>query len=170
VLPGVYEWLRDADTHFWEKGKDYTVFAAGGVKFSTPICFEDTFGYLVRRFVREGAEVLVNMTNDSWSKSVAAEMQHMSIALFRSVENKRSLVRATNGGITSVIDPNGKIIALLEPFTEDFLIAEVPVYTAETTLYSRWGDWFAIMDLVLVLLILSGGVAGRLIRSASRSR
>ncbi len=170
VLPGVYEWLRDADTHFWERGKDYTVFEAGGVKFSTPICFEDTFGYLVRRFVREGAEVLVNMTNDSWSKSVAAEMQHMSIALFRSVENKRSLVRATNGGITSVIDPNGKIIALLEPFTEDFLIAEVPVYTAETTLYSRWGDWFAIMDLVLVLLILSGGVAGRLIRAASRSR
>ncbi len=101
VLTGVYEWRRDADTHFWEKGKDYTVFEAGGVKFSTPICFEDTFGYLVRQFVREGAEV--------------------------------------------------------------------PVYTAKTTLYSRWGDWFAIVDLVLVLLILSGGVVGRLIRTALRS-
>jgi apolipoprotein N-acyltransferase len=156
VLPRVYDWLRNADTHFWEKGTEYTVFEAAGVKFSTPICFEDTFGYLARRFVQEGAEVLVNLTNDSWSKSVVAEMQHMSIALFRSVENKRSLVRATNGGITSVIDPNGKIIASLEPFTEDFLIAEVPVYTTETTLYSRWGDWFAILALVLVPFILVG--------------
>jgi apolipoprotein N-acyltransferase len=170
LLPRVYDWLRNADTHFWEKGKEYTVFEAAGVKFSTPICFEDTFGYLARRFVQEGAEVLVNLTNDSWSKSVAAEMQHMSIALFRSVENKRSLVRATNSGITSVIDPNGRIIALLEPFREDFLIAEVPVYTAETTLYSRWGDWFAIMDLVLVFLFFVGGVVGRIIWNSFRLR
>ncbi len=153
LFPGIYTWLRSQDTHFWRKGSEYTVFEAGGVKFSTPICFEDTFGYLGRNFIREGAEVLVNMTNDSWSNSVVAEMQHMSIAVFRAVENKRSVVRATNGGITCVIDPNGKIISRLDPFTEDYLLARVPVYTGRNTLYSLWGDWLALLLLPSSALI-----------------
>jgi apolipoprotein N-acyltransferase len=150
-LPGVYEWLRSADTHFWEPGGEHTVFEAGGVRFSTPICFEDTFPGLCREFVRRGAQVLVNMTNDSWSESVACEMQHMSIALFRAVENRRTLVRATNGGITCVIDPNGRITAMLPPFREGFLVAEAPVYDARRTPYNRLGDWFPFAALALGL-------------------
>jgi apolipoprotein N-acyltransferase len=153
LLPGIYRMLQNADTHFWEKGTEVTVFEAGGVRFSTPICFEDTFGYLGRRFVAAGAEVLVNVTNDSWSKSVAAEMQHMSCAVLRAVENKRSVVRATNGGITCVIDPNGRIISRIEPFIKDYLVDFVPVYTGSDTLYTRWGDWCG-----WLLLLLSGGV------------
>ncbi|HEC62400.1 MAG TPA: apolipoprotein N-acyltransferase [bacterium] len=164
TMPGIYKWLKEADTHFWEKGKEFTVFEAAGVKFSTPICFEDTFGYISRRFVNEGAEVLVNMTNDTWSNSIAAEMQHMTISLFRAVENKRTLLRATNGGITCVIDPNGRIIEMLEPFTEDTLIATVPVYTGQSTLYTRWGDWFAYVLLVISLAAVGAGVAGRLLK------
>ena len=158
-LPGIYQWLKDADTHFWEAGNEYTVFEAGGVRFSTPICFEDTFPYLNREFIRHGAEVLVNMTNDAWSKAVACEMQHMSIAAFRALENKRTLVRSTNGGITCVIDPNGRITDMLPPFTEDYLIADVPVYTATQTLYTRWGDWFAVLVSILAGLGLAGGAA-----------
>jgi apolipoprotein N-acyltransferase len=160
LLPGVYEWLKNADTHFWEKGEEHTVFDAAGVRFSTPICFEDTFAYLCRGFIRRGAQVLVNMTNDSWSNSVACEMQHMSIALFRTVENRRSLVRSTNGGITCVIDPNGRITSMLEPFTEGYLIAEVPVYDRSETLYTRWGDWFA----VVVMVMAGCGLAWGLVR------
>jgi apolipoprotein N-acyltransferase len=167
LLPGVYEWLRDADTHFWEKGQELTVFEAAGVRFSTPICFEDTFAYLCRDFVRAGAQVLVNMTNDSWSNAVACEMQHMSIALFRTVETKRSLVRSTNGGITCVIDPNGRITSMLEPFTEGYLIAEVPVFDDTETLYVRWGDWFAIVVLVLAGAGLLWGLA-RVLRRPAR--
>ncbi|UCG00258.1 MAG: apolipoprotein N-acyltransferase [Spirochaetaceae bacterium] len=166
TLPGVYQWLRDADTHFWEKGTEYTVLEAAGVRFSTPICFEDTFAYLSRDFFLHGAEMLVNMTNDSWSKAVACEMQHMSIALFRALENKRTLVRSTNGGITCVIDPNGHITAMLAPFTEDYLIAEAPVYTAEQTLYTRWGDWFAWIVVILAVAVLAGGLIYRV--SANR--
>ena len=164
ALPRVYQWLRDADTHFWEKGTEHTVFEAGGGRFSTPICFEDTFGYLGREFVLHGAEILVNMTNDSWSNAVACEMQHMSIALFRALENKRTLVRSTNGGITCVIDPNGRITAMLPPFTEDYLIAEAPIYTEEQTLYTRWGDWFALLVLILALAGLAAGLLYRLSR------
>jgi apolipoprotein N-acyltransferase len=163
-LPRIYQWLKDADTHFWEEGEEYTVFDAAGVRFSTPICFEDTFPHLNREFVRHGAEVLVNLTNDSWSRAVACEMQHMSIALFRALENKRTLVRSTNGGITCVIDPNGRISAMLPPFTADYLIAEAPVYTAEQTLYTRWGDWFAFLVSILAALGLAVGLALRLRR------
>jgi apolipoprotein N-acyltransferase len=161
LLPGVYEWLANADTHFWEKGDQYTVFEAGGVRFSTPICFEDTFPHLARGFVRRGAQVLVNMTNDSWSNSVACEMQHMSIALFRTLETRRSLVRSTNGGITCVIDPNGRITAMLQPFTQGTLVAEVPVLDRGQTLYTRWGDWFAFV----VLALAAGGLAGGGVRA-----
>lgn len=169
-LPGIYNWLKEADTHFWEKGTEYTVFESGGVRFSTLICFEDTFGYLARQFVRRGADMLVNMTNDSWSNAVACEMQHMSIALFRALENRRTLVRSTNGGITCIIDPNGRIIAMLPPFTEDYLIAEAPVYAAGQTLYTRWGDWFAILISLLSLAALAGGLLYRLLgRRAQRS-
>jgi apolipoprotein N-acyltransferase len=163
-LPGIYQWLKDADTHFWEEGTEYTVFEAGDVRFSTPICFEDTFPYLNRGFIRQGAQVLVNLTNDAWSKAVACEMQHMSIAAFRALENKRTLLRSTNGGITCAIDPNGRIIAMLPPFTEDYLIVEAPVYTAKQTLYTRWGDWFAILVSILALLGLAGGLLHRLLR------
>jgi apolipoprotein N-acyltransferase len=172
LLPGVYQWLRDADTHFWEKGTEPTVFEAAGVRFSTPICFEDTFGYLGREFVRHGAQVLVNMTNDSWSNAVACEMQHMSVALFRTVENRRALVRATNGGITCVIDPNGRISSTLQPFKEGYLIAEVPVYASGQTLYTRWGDWFGLLCLVLggagLAFGLGRGLYGRSRRRAAK--
>ena len=163
-LSGIYQWLKDADTHFWEEGTEYTVFEAGDVRFSTPICFEDTFPYLNREFIRQGAQVLVNLTNDAWSKAVACEMQHMSIAAFRALENKRTLLRSTNGGITCAIDPNGRIIAMLPPFTEDYLIVEAPVYTGNSTLYTRWGDWFAILVSILALLGLAGGLLYRLLR------
>ena len=140
-LPGLYNWLVNADTHFWEKGTVYTVFEAGGVRFSTPICFEDTFGDLCRGFVRQGADVLVNITNDAWSFSVPGAMQHMTMAVFRAVENRRSVVRSTNAGMTNIIDPNGRILSSLPPFTEGYLSGIVPVHTATATLYTRWGDW-----------------------------
>jgi apolipoprotein N-acyltransferase len=167
TLPRVYSWLVNADTHFWEKGTVYTVFEAGGVRFSTPICFEDTFGYLCRGFVQHGADVLVNMTNDLWSFSVACAMQHMTMAVFRAVENRRSVVRSTNGGMTDIIDPNGRILASLPPFTEGFLSGSVPVHRGVTTVYTRWGDWF---PLVVLVLSIGGLVAGILRRLRNRGR
>ena len=141
-LPGIYKMLKDADTHFWEKGNEYSVFEAAGIKFSTPICFEDTFGNISREFIRNGAEIIINITNDSWSNSIPSEMQHMGMALFRAIENRRTIIRATNGGITCAIDPNGRITAMLQPFTQDILVTDIPIYTNSKTLYTIWGDWF----------------------------
>jgi apolipoprotein N-acyltransferase len=141
TFPRIYQWLQNADTHIWEQGDTYTVFEAGGVRFSTPICFEDTFGDLCRGFIARGADVLVNLTNDAWSFSVPGAMQHMTMAIFRAVENRRSVVRSTNAGMTNIIDPNGRILASLPPFVEGALVGDVPVHEGPSTLYTRRGDW-----------------------------
>ncbi len=161
-LPWLYRLLEESDTHFWEKGLEYTVFESTGVKFSTPICFEDTFGYLSRKFINLGAEVIVNMTNDSWSGSVASEVQHMMHAVFRAAENRRSVIRSTNGGITCVIDPNGKIISRIDPFIESYIVSDVPVYTEKGTLYTKYGDWFAVFSIVVSVMLMTGGALLRL--------
>jgi apolipoprotein N-acyltransferase len=161
TLPRIYAWLKSADTHFWEKGSVATVFRAGGVSFSTPICFEDTFGDLCRGFVRRGADVLVNMTNDAWSSSVPAAMQHMVMAVFRAVENRRSVVRSTNAGITNIIDPNGRIISQLPPFIEGSLVGAVPVHRGAATLYTRWGDWLPWVLLSMSILAVMAGTIRR---------
>jgi len=165
-LPGIYRMLEEADTHFWEKGDEYTVFSVDGIQFSTPICFEDTFGYLSREFIRNGADVIVNLTNDSWSHSIPSEIQHMSMAVFRAVENKRSVVRSTNGGITCAIDPNGKIIDRIDPFIEGHLVTDVPVFNKKDTLYTKWGDWLGITSVYGALVLIAFGI----IRTAVRRR
>jgi hypothetical protein len=106
----LYALLKANDYKWWEKGTEATVFSYDGVRFSTPICFEDIFGSLNATFVRNGADMLVNLTNDSWSGSVPAEMQHLGLAVFRAVENRRPLIRGTNSGITCLVTPSGKII------------------------------------------------------------
>jgi apolipoprotein N-acyltransferase len=158
-FPWIYQALRNADTHFWEKGEEATVFEIGGVKFSTPICFEDTFGYLSREFVRNGADIIVNLSNDAWSRSLPAQNQHLSMAVFRAVENRRAMVRSTASGQTCGIDPNGKILAMAPPFTEAWLTVEVPVVTG-TSLYTRYGDIWARLFLLAAIIILPVG-AGR---------
>ncbi len=163
IFPKFYQLLVDHNYHFWKKGTEYTVFNADGVKFSTPICFEDVFGYISRNFVRNGAQVIVNMSNDSWSGAVSAEMQHMQMAVFRAIENRRSVVRSTNSGMTVIIDPDGRILKELTPFKKGYLVGNVPVYDSETTLYTRWGNWFAVFCLALSILLLSFGLIRHII-------
>jgi apolipoprotein N-acyltransferase len=163
TFPRFYRLLREKDYHFWAKGEEYTVFEAGGVTFSTPICFEDTFGYLNRRFVREGADVIVNLTNDSWSGSVAAQMQHFAMAVFRAIENRRSVVRSANSGMTCSINPDGEVIDMLEPFTRDYLITEVPVIAERTTPYTRWGNAGIIAVTIAAGVLLTAGAVYRIV-------
>lgn len=163
-LPWLHDLLIEYGSNHWGTGQEYTVFELDGVRFSTPICFEDTFGYISREFVRNGAEVIVNLTNDLWSKSVAASMQHMQMAVFRAAETRRSVVRSTNGGMTTIIDPNGRITDIYPPFVEGYLIGDVPVFTEAWTLYLEWGDWFAWMMVGLAVLGLLAAIAASILR------
>jgi apolipoprotein N-acyltransferase len=158
TFPRFYKRLLEADTHFWKPGTDETVFSAGKLHFSTPICFEDTFGYLSRNFTRRGAELIVNLSNDAWAGSLSCQMQHLSMAVFRAVENRRSLVRATASGQTCAVDPNGKILAMAQPFTGTFLNVQVPLMTQQT-LYTRWGDlWGLLLSVAAAVVLLLGAI------------
>ena len=155
-FPWLYELLLANDYNWWEEGEEATVFEYDGIHFSTPICFEDTFGYLSADFVRNGADFLLNMTNDVWSGAVPAEVQHMQLALFRAIENRRPLLRSTNSGITCLITPDGQVVEPLEPFTQDWHIYEVSVYeNAGLTFYTRFPDLFAFLTLISSVIILA---------------
>jgi apolipoprotein N-acyltransferase len=166
-LPAIYQALKNADTHFWDKGTEATVFDVNGIKFSTPICFEDTFGYLSRRFVRNGAELIVNMTNDAWANSLPSQMQHFSMAVFRAVENRRTVARAMASGQTCAIDPNGRILGMAEPFKATRLTVEVPLMTA-CTIYTAYGDFLGQFFLIGALLVLPVGLVVWFVRKKRR--
>jgi len=158
-FPKLYEMLLNGDTHLWEPGTEPVVFNIGDLKFGTPICFEDTFGFVGRRFVNAGANAFVNLSNDAWSKSLACQYQHLSMATFRSVENRVPSVRATATGQTCVIDPNGKILDMVEPFTEAFLVTSIPIRNMENkTLYTKWGDYVGVIAFIATVVLLVLGI------------
>ena len=145
-LPWLYNLLKSMDYNWWIPGTEPTVFELNGVHFSTPICYEDAFGVLNAEYVASGAEVIINMTNDNWSKKPSAEWQHAEIAAFRSVETRKAMVRGTNSGITCLIEPTGEIQDPMKPFSMGTHTYEVPVYSQSdygNTFYVEHIDLFA---------------------------
>ena len=145
-LPWLYNLLKAMDYNWWIPGTEPTVFELNGVHFSTPICYEDSFGVLNAEYVDNGAEVIINMTNDNWSKKPSAEWQHAEIAAFRSVETRKAMVRGTNSGITCLIEPTGEIQDPMKPFSMGTHTYEVPVYSQSdygNTFYVEHIDLFA---------------------------
>lgn len=128
-----------------------------GARVAPLICYEDLMPELSRRFVRnERANLLVNLTNDAWYGRTVAPWQHARLARWRAIETRRTLLRATNTGVTTVIDPAGRMAAPLPLFTEGVLTATVPLMEMETV-YVRYGDWFAWL---MTLVTAAAGVRG----------
>ena len=103
--------------------------------------------------VQNGADLLVNITNDAWFGRTGAPYQHFSMAAIRAVENRRTLVRAANTGISGFVDPTGRVPAATPLFKAEALKQKVPVLKTET-IYSRYGDFFAIICLVVSLSVV----------------
>jgi len=124
------------------------------------ICFEDTVGRLARKFVREAPQMIVNITNDGWFLQSEEPEVHMTNALFRAIELRRPMVRATNTGVSCYIDTCGRIISKLSDpdtgtsFIEGTLPGEVKVpRVGQITLYARFGDWFALSLLGICVVV-----------------
>lgn len=123
-----------------------------GVSLGPLICYEDIVPELGRQAVRQGAQVLVNLTNDMWFGNTRAPYQHRALAAFRAVENRVYLVRVTNTGLTSIIDALGREQVALPMFQGETLVHTIqPLRTA--SLYTRFGDWFAQLCSALALLL-----------------
>ncbi len=125
----------------FDKGDEYTVFKTPFGRFSALICFEGIFDGHVRRFVNNGAEFLVNISNDAWSMSSAEHWQHASMDVFRAIENRVYYVRVGNTGITAIIDKTGRILKFLHPYERGYLVGRVGLSSGKT-LYTRFGNWF----------------------------
>ena len=119
------------------------------------ICYEAIFPELARAMARNKAQLLVNITNDAWFGRTSAAYQHFSMAVFRSVENRRFLARAANTGISGFIDPNGRILAVTDLYKDGALTAQV-AFLSKQTIYSRWGDYPLVLACLIVLAAFVG--------------
>lgn len=143
-----------------EKGRTIA-WGADRPPIGVQICFEIIFPGLSRSLVKNGAGLLVNLTNDAWFGRSAAAAQHFSMTVFRAVENRRSLVRCANTGISGFVDPVGRIVWKTALFEDAVAIRDVPALTG-TTVYTRFGDWLPLACLlVLGLLVVEGVMRNR---------
>ncbi len=121
---------------------------AGDQRLGVFICYESIFPNEIRQLVSQGAEVLVNISNDGWYGDSGAWAQHLNQARMRAVENNRWLLRDTNTGLTAAIDPYGRTVARLQRKTRAALAVPYAL-TKVTTFYSRHGDWFAYLCAII---------------------
>jgi apolipoprotein N-acyltransferase len=132
------------ETGDFAAGRSVVVSPIGAHKLGTFICYESVFPNFVRKFVRDGAEVLVNISNDGWFGKSAARRQHLAIVRMRAAENRRWILRSTNDGITATIDSAGRLRGELPLYTEATSYTGF-TYISEQTFYTRWGDWFPLL-------------------------
>jgi apolipoprotein N-acyltransferase len=115
---------------------------AGSTRLGVFICYESVFPGEVREFADQGAQVLVNLSNDGWYGDSGAYAQHLNQTRMRAIESDRWLLSATNTGVTASIDPYGRTVARLPRKERGALVAPYAT-TSVTTFYTRRGDWFA---------------------------
>jgi len=137
-----------------QPGNKIVLFELGQYQIGCVICYELIFPNLVRKFVKSGAQMMSTITNDAWFGPTSAPYQHHSHIVFRAVENRVYFVRAANTGISSICDPVGRIISqspIYEIATVEGIVKPSPI----RTLYTRLGDWFALLSLGLTLAALA---------------
>jgi apolipoprotein N-acyltransferase len=154
----------------FRSGEAYTVMAIPQGRLAVLICFEVIFPDLVRHFVRHGAQFLVNITNDAWFGYSPASYQHLSMVVFRAVENRLPIVRAANTGISAVIDPTGRLSQQTDLFVRTWIKARIAPAEGATTFYTRWGDLFAYGCVLLTAVSLGWGMVGQRFTAGSADR
>lgn len=135
------------------RGKVATVFDVAGHKAGVSICYEMIFPDLMRQAVKNGANFLVNITNDAWFGKSAASYQHMSMGALRAVENRVPIVRAANTGISGTITSKGELKDETELFVEAAQITKISPRQGGLTFYSIYGDVFSWMCLLATGLL-----------------
>jgi apolipoprotein N-acyltransferase len=124
------------------------------VRVGAFICYEAAYPVIIRQFVRNGATLLVNVSNDAWFGNTAGARQHLLHAMMRAIENDRDLVRVTNTGISALITADGRIVDQMPMFSAGAQAWEAEARRGQT-FYVRHGDWFAYGCVALSLLALA---------------
>jgi apolipoprotein N-acyltransferase len=138
------------DVSAFSPGSNYRIVKIGDHPANAVLCFEIIFPDLVRRFVKKGSQLILNLTNDGWYGDSSAPFQHLSIARWRAIENRRYLLRAANSGISAFIEPTGRIqtsTGILRQAVCEGRFAFVP----HQTFYTRYGDVFVFLCVIIAL-------------------
>ena len=143
-IPPAFGWVNriTGEAGDFEPGSRVVAMPVNGHLLGAFICYESAFPDLVRAFTRGGAHMLVNLSNDGYFGDSAAREQHLALVRMRAAENRRWILRATNDGITAMIDPAGRITEMLSSFVQTAAPMKFS-YSDERTPYVLYGDWFA---------------------------
>ena len=159
IIPWTF--ISVTDSSHYTPGEDYTVFKLPGFRFGVTICWENLFPDMVRQFVRQGAQFIINITNEARFGKTAAPYQLVALNVFRSVENRIFVIRCANTGISCIIDPYGRIANRLQgPSGEDIFVKGVlhgsVIPLAPMTIYTQYGElavWASILGIFPFFLI-----------------
>jgi apolipoprotein N-acyltransferase len=156
-FPLIHQVVKNVSTEVggFEKGNHYSIGEfPGGYKFGTFICYEAIFGGEVRKFAAGGAQLFINISNDGWFGRSSAADQHLLMARVRAVENRRWLLRVTNNGYTVSVDPYGRVFRPIGPDVRGAV--DLPYdFRSDTTTYTRYGDWFAWLCVIVSVILLT---------------
>ncbi len=136
-------------------GKHQELFKIDGLKFGSLICYEGVFFRFCRDYRRMGADFMVTITNDGWTDAYNGHYQHYSASVFRAVENGIWMVRAGNTGVTSIIDPNGRVVKTIPILKKGFMNGEIDTSKNIKTFYSAYGDLVLYAAMLFIVTILS---------------
>ena len=146
-----FGWVDWGSISGYGKGGEPTLFEVDGSHTPALICYDSVFPGWVNRFVDEGAGFLTIITNDGWWGDSHGHIQHFAYARLRAIEHRMWIARSANNGISGIISPDGKIQLETEYWTEAAF--SYRIYTnSNKTFYSRNGEWFGYLMLVLTLL------------------
>jgi apolipoprotein N-acyltransferase len=166
LLPWLGAWTPGA-------GPQVVTLALGGgrtLRIAPLICYDAVDPAFTVAAVRAGAELIVTLSNDSWFAVGGGPRLHLVVSAFRSIETRRPQVRATNTGISAVIDPTGELLTTAGVHERTALVAAVTPERGARTLVLAWGNWFGPTALVAGVLLLVAGQGPRRTGSSSRPR
>ncbi|MBS1835988.1 MAG: apolipoprotein N-acyltransferase [Acidobacteria bacterium] len=158
-VPSAFAWVNriTQEAGDFAPGDKIGVFPLDSAKLGVFICYESAFPEFVRQYSRDGAQVFANISNDGYFGPSRAREQHLSLVRMRAVENRRWILRATNNGITAVVDPLGRVTDSIPEYQH---AAKAMRYglRSDVTFYARHGDWFAWSCLAAALAAAAAAV------------
>jgi apolipoprotein N-acyltransferase len=143
-------------------GTNYTLMPFGGRRHAGVfICIESAYPWVARRLTKDGANVLINISNDGYLGPTAVMRQHLANAIFRAVENGRPVLRVTNSGLTTYISSRGLAEDLTKPFEADVRVWSVDRSDGRDTFYTGHGDLFVQICAALTVIVVGAALRGR---------
>jgi apolipoprotein N-acyltransferase len=140
AFPILYEW--SPNTGKFTAGTNFGALELDGLELAAHICYEDVLPVLVNELVNEqGADLLVNLTNDAWYGDTTQPWIHLALAKFRAIEHRRFFVRSTNSGVSAFVDANGRVLAHTGTYEQVGLAREVAYLKTGRTPFERVGHW-----------------------------